>query len=98
MEIVRNRKDQKSKSSSTTITGVVRNRKDQLDALNEAFHNISKIILSSAYDSNHDPLVSGIIDFHELYDMQGKLAEWTVEFKKRINERKKVLTEKIKPI
>jgi hypothetical protein len=43
--------------------GIVRTRKDELEALQDANSALSRIMLSSAYNSHLDPEFKDIIDF-----------------------------------
>jgi hypothetical protein len=65
---------------------IVRNREDQLEALNEAVVAIGRIQFSSAYNSHHDPEFKDIIDFDELCEVHNKLGTWLHNWEKKLKE------------
>lgn len=65
---------------------IVRNRKDQEDALRTASTSLGRISFSSAYNSHHDPEFKDIIDFDELHKIQMKISNWLNSWEKRLKE------------
>lgn len=66
---------------------IVRNREDELKALEDSVNAISRIMLSSAYNSHLDPDFKDIIDFNEFHEIYTKLSSWRINFEKRMNEK-----------
>ena len=64
--------------------GIVRTREDQAEALKDAFMALSRIMLSSAYNSHYDPEFKEIIDFEEFVKVNEKIAEWHMKFEDKM--------------